>query len=648
MSASVGGDAFLADLARNLPHGDAAVKLFALAELSGDSGCLRRWGRHIGGPQPSQLRFPPQSRRAIDARLLECVARWGPDPETGPGDVQRIRGILHWALGRPPEGAEADLMLKEMGLSHDLHVDWAAGSRVAAADFRVVVIGAGISGIAMGIRLKRLGIDFEIIEREPELGGTWYVNRYPGCGVDTATHYYSYAFHPNPEWRRYYAKQPEVLDYLKATARTYGITEHIRFRTSVAAARYDESRRRWQLRLLGSDGQVSATRADVVVSAVGLLNKPSVPAFRGLQRYAGRVCHSACWDPDLDLRGQRVALFGAGASANQIGPAIADAVQSLCVVQRTPHWNVGTPEYHQHVPPQEQWLLAHLPVYRRWQRIRTMISQTDVNRAAQLVDPDWRASDGTISLANAQARDQLRRYIVEQLGDRGDLLPQVLPDYPPFSKRMLRDNGWYRMLRRPNVELVTGEVEFRESGFVDGAGRLHEADVCILATGFAASRMLDSCRIIGRDGLDIRRVWGDDDPRAYLGIAVPGFPNFFILYGPNTNIATGGSLCAQAEAQSAYVAKLLRAMLESGIAAVECKRAAFERYNRELDERLAGMVWSVSPEGSWYRNARGRVTTNMPWTTAEYWALTREPRIDDFEQVPLQAGRQRATDRRAR
>jgi 4-hydroxyacetophenone monooxygenase len=207
----------------------------------------------------------------------------------------------------------------------------------------------------------------------------------------------------------------------------------------------------------------------------------------------------------------------------------------------------------------------------------------------------------------------------------------VLPDYPPFTKRMLRDNGWYRMLRRANVELVpTANISFEADGIVDEAGRKHLVDVVVFATGFETSRMLASFSLHGRDGTSIRDAWGDDDPRAYLGMAVPRFPNFFVMYGPNTNIGTGGSIIFQAETWSRYIAEVVKIMAERKALTVEVTAEACASYNEQLDKRLAGMVWSVSSGDTWYRNRKGRVTANMPWTTFEYWEMTQQVDLDDF------------------
>lgn len=261
-----------------------------------------------------------------------------------------------------------------------------------------------------------------------------------------------------------------------------------------------------------------------------------------------------------------------------------------------------------------------------------MLSQNDNLRPAAEVDPDWTSDDGSISAENARLWDELTQYIKDELGDRQDLLPMALPDYPPFTKRMLRDNGWYRMMRRDNVDVVPGsDISFTRNGLVDGNGDEHVVDLVVFATGFDASRALGSLQIEGRGGYTIRDVWGDDDPRAHLGITVPGFPNMFVMYGPNTNIGTGGSIILQAETWSRYAAEAIVKMTEADAVEIECKAHAMNEYNRAMDARLAEMIWSVSKGSTWYRNSSGRVVSNMPWATPEYWNLTRQVKLDDFD-----------------
>jgi 4-hydroxyacetophenone monooxygenase len=519
------------------------------------------------------------------------------------------------------------LLLKEMGLARTVP----GGRLVDGHDFRVIIIGAGLSGIAMAIRLKRMGIPFVVYEKNGSVGGTWLVNTYPGCGVDIASHFFSYSFDRNPDWDHYYSKQPEVLSYLQRCVAKHGLEPYLHLGTEVTSAVFDESSSMWIVRTSGPSGTVNEVSAHVVVTAVGQLSVPKTPKFPGLENFEGATFHSANWNHSVDIVGKRVVLIGGGASANQIGPAIAPVVGSLTIMQRSPHWMMGVPRYHASVPGEEKWVLAHVPAYARWFRARTLLAMNDVMRPAVLIDPEWDGPEGTINAVSETIRAQLITYISEELGDRGDLMELVVPHYPPFLKRMLRDNGWYRMLRRNNVNLfASGVRQFVSDGVIDEQGTKHVADVVVFATGFQAANMLTSATFVGRNGRSIREAWGDDDPRAYLGISVPEFPNLFVLYGPNTNIGTGGSIFFQAECQTDYISKLITSMVERGLKSVEVKREVFEHYNMRLDARLSEMVWTLPSGDTWYRNKHGRVTSNMPWTSFEYWQLTGVPDLDHY------------------
>lgn len=615
-----------------MESGETASLLLALAEISGDVTYLSRWGQYIQGPTSEQARFPAEVERDIREHLAAAIEQHGLDCSSN--DPQLWATLCNQASGQPLPPEEHKLLYKEMGISADVHVDWSNGRPAAADDFTAVIIGGGLSGIAMAIRLKRLGIPFVLYDKNEKVGGTWLVNTYPGCGVDIASHYFSYSFEQNPNWSRYYAKQPEILAYLEHCVDKYGLEDSLRLETEVLSTVFDETLSRWVLRVRDNAGAEMDVHANVVVSAVGQLSLPKTPTFPQQKTFRGATFHSAEWDHSVDVAGKRVLLIGGGASANQIGPAIAPIVESLTILQRNPHWIIRAEKYQDHVSSDKQWLLASIPAYRRWFRTRTVLSMNDVMRPAVMIDPDWDWSDGTINAASEIVRKNLIDYIVQELGPRQDLVGMLIPKYPPFLKRMLRDNGWYRMLTRPNVNLVTSDVaNFTSDGVVDQDGVLHPADVVVFATGFQAAKMLSSANFIGRNGVSIRDVWGEDDPRAYLGIAVPEFPNLFVLYGPNTNIGTGGSIFFQAECQTGYIAQIIRDMIEKRVHSVEVRREVFTNYNTRLDERLDGMVWGLPIADTWYRNKHGRVTTNMPWTSFEYWEMTRRATLQDYVAV---------------
>lgn len=633
ISASYGSGISKAQIESALVDGEPQTELLTLLEISGSQQTASKWSTRITGANPWDHEFTETELNELRAELSTVLFdRFsGKNASSTDHSGLDIDAIIDLAVGSPLSETYHRLVKKEMGLEPDT-VNWTAGRPDNADHLKVIIIGAGPSGITAAIRLQKLGISFSIYDAGNDFGGTWLHNTYPGCGVDIASHYFSFSYAPNSEWSRYYAKQPEILAYLQKTATDAGLTDHAFFNTEVLAARYDETNQKWQLTTNSSDGCVSNVSADILVTATGLLSAPKIPDFPGLDKFQGKYFHAATWDHSVDYAGKKVALIGTGASANQIGPTIAPEVQELIVFQRSAQWNIGVQNYMDSVSQGEKWLLAHVPEYSRWFRARTMLSQNDSLRPAAEVDPHWDGLDGSISEENFQIRRTLEQYIKDELGDRQDLLPLALPDYPPFTKRMLRDNGWYTMMRRKNVEVVPAKnLHFTECGIVDAQGVSHEIDVAVFATGFDASRALGTLEISGRNGTTIRDVWGDDNPRAHYGITIPGFPNLFVLYGPNTNIGTGGSIILQAETWTRYVAEAIVQKVEHGAAEIECRPQAMQKYNEDMDKRLAKMIWSVSDGTTWYRNSAGRVVANMPWSTPEYWAMTQNVQIGDFE-----------------
>ncbi len=371
-----------------------------------------------------------------------------------------------------------------------------------------------------------------------------------------------------------------------------------------------------------------------------MLNRPKVPAVPGLDSFGGRLFHSARWPAELDvpgaLEGKRVAIVGAGASAMQIGPAIVDRVGELTVFQRSPQWIAPNDDYFAEVGNDVHWLMAHVPGYRGWYRARLSWIFNDKVHPTLQVDPGWPEERASINAVNHGHREFYERYLRERLGDREDLVAKSLPDYPPFGKRMLLDNGWYDMLRRPHVELVTeGVAAVTPTGLVDAAGTEHAFDVIVLATGFHTDRILHPMEVIGRTGRSTREVWGDHDARAYLGITVPDFPNLFVMTGPHTAIGHGGSFITILECQIRYIIDAVAQMRAHGWGELECRAEVNDRYNDAVDEAHARMVWTHPAMDNWYRNDAGRVVAVLPWRIVDYWRMTRALDTGDYHTAPV-------------
>lgn len=552
------------------------------------------------------------------------------------------------ALARPPEAAVRRAMAYVAGgeipaayeafLTEELHLDGvpaATGVTIdapaaAKAACPVLVIGAGMSGLLAGIALKQAGLPFTIVDAQDRVGGTWSANRYPGVRVDTPNHLYSYSFEPAHEWPYRYSTGDVLQDYFERIAAKYDLVPHIRFGTRVAAAVWDGTD--WQVELHGPAGtEMVAARA--VISAVGQLNTPKLPDIPGVGSFAGPAFHSAQWRHDVDLKGKRVAVIGTGASAFQIVPEIVGEVAGLSIFQRTPPWLLPQPFYHDAVPAAKQWLLRHMPFYANWYRFGLFWSLTEFLLPAVTRSDGWN-QPGSLSAMNADLRALLEGALASQLQDRPDLLAKSIPPYAPGGKRMLVDNGvWAAALKQPHVELVTDPIAAIEPGGVRlASGRHVEVDVVIYATGFRASDFLVPMRVVGKGGRALHERWAGD-ARAYLGMTVPGFPNFFMIYGPNTNIVVNGSIVFFSECSVRYILGCLKLLVEDGVAALAPREDVTAAFNARVDAGNARMAWAADDVQSWYKNAHGRVAQNWPFALVDYWNATRVPERTDFEGV---------------
>lgn len=614
-------------LASALRSAEPVPQALVLAHLTGDFALLDKAAEHVDGGWSFEQHLPRDLAEEIARTLAATVTRLAEgslEPPPLP-DAATFARILSAGINTRLPRDYAEMMLEELPLSGGdrRSVDF---TKVEKADLKqdVAIIGAGLSGLCLGAKLLEAGIPFVIYEKNHELGGTWFENRYAGAGVDIPSHFYSYSFDRKPDWKHHFAKRDEIFSYLRSFAEKKGLLEHIRFGVEVEGAHFDERSHRWSVTLREGSG-VRGQSHSILVSAVGQLNRPSIPELPGADAFSGQAFHTAQWPDDVQLENKRVALVGTGASAIQVGPAIAESVRSLTIFQRSPNWAAPNPNYHKAIPAGEQWALANVPYLIQWYRFLVFWASGDTLHDSLQKDPDWPYPARSLNAENEKMRVRLVEHIRRELGDRTDLIEKVTPDYPPYGKRMLRDNNWYGMLRRDNVELVNRGVDSLDrTGLLDDAGGHHPCDVIIYSTGFKATELLASMDIRGRAGRQLRQVWHGDDARAYLGMTVPGFPNFFIMYGPNTNLAHGGSLFFHAECQARHIMMLLREMAIRQARSVEVRSEPFEEYNRRVDEAHARMVWTHGGMRNWYKNSKGRVVTNSPWKLVEYWHLTRD------------------------
>ena len=472
---------------------------------------------------------------------------------------------------------------------------------------------------------------FEIIEKNDDVGGTWYENAYPGCRVDNPNHMYSFSFEPNHFWPQHYSTQDVLLAYFRRMADKYGLRKHIRFETQVTEARWDADASRWQVRIRDKHGKEDILSANAVISAVGQLNQPKIPDFKGRDTFKGPAFHTARWRHDVDLTGKRVAVIGTGATAFQVIPEIAPKVKHLYVFQRSAPWLGPTPDYHKDVGDGKKWLLEHIPYYDKWYRFWLFWTLTDGILDGVTVDPEWKDTSKSVSPANDMLRQMLIEKIREQAPHRPDLIDKVVPDYPFGCKRSVRDNGVYiTALARPNVDLITtGIREITPKGIVTDDGVEQEVDVIIYGTGFHASDFLRTYKVIGKDGVELHEKW-EGDARAYLGMTIPGFPNLFCIYGPNTNIVVNGSIIFFSEASVRYIVNALKLLAETGSETMEVRQDVHDDFNRRVDEENKKMAWGIPEAKSWYKNPFGRVSQNWPWRLVDYWNATIAPNPGDF------------------
>ena len=622
-------------IAAQLEGASIPTLMMSLVHLTGDTSLLQGPIRPkvvmMGGFQGALSEEDQASvRRAALKALTDYRDRGCTLPAQPSAAV--VQEMMNFMVGERVGDEYVPMMLEELALDgNDSRApSWSREVPASVRDkFHVLVIGAGMSGLLQALRLKEAGIPFTVVEKNDSVGGTWYENRYPGCRVDIANHFYSYSFEPYP-WSEYFSRRDELLEYFRNFVTRHGLAPHIRFNTEVTAARYDEASATWQVELKSHGNATQPLAVNAIVSAVGQLNRPRIPDIAGREQFKGTQLHSAEWDPNIDLGGKRVAVLGSGASAFQLVPEVAKIAKQLYVFQRSAPWMLPNPLYHEAVSPQFRWLVQHVPYYGRWFRFLIFYPGSDGILPALRIDREWAHPERAVNALNDYYRGQLIEYMKSQVNGNLELLEKVTPKFPFMGKRMLQDNGsWLKALQQPNVSLIDeGVTRIDATGIVASEGH-YDVDVIIYATGFHATKFLWPIDIVGRGAKHLGEVWGDE-PRAYLGITVPDFPNLFCLYGPATNLAHAGSIIFHSECQVRYATACIQALLENGARAMECRREVYEDYTRRLIAELETLVWSHPACDSWYRNRSGRVVTTSPWRLADYWKWTRAPDLKDY------------------
>lgn len=473
------------------------------------------------------------------------------------------------------------------------------GSR--AVEPSVAIIGAGLGGIAAGVNLKRAGItSFTIFEQSAGPGGTWWDNTYPGAECDIEIVAYQFSFRPH-DWKRTHASAAEIQAYVQLVIDEFGLGPHMRYNTRVDAAVWDDQQHFYTVTT--ADG--NAMRFDVVVSALGLLNVPRYPDWPGLESFKGPKFHTARWEHEHDLAGKKVAVVGTGSTASQVVPAIAPVAGHVTMFSREPAYVL--PKYEHELTPQEQRELNR-PFGKQLARAKVFWR---IERGVPVRDPK--------SKQQRQARERFAKYRDEMFGDRPDLRDRLTPDYPYSCKRPVMSTDLFPSLKRDNVRLVSrAVVSVTEHGVIDSDGVEHPADVLVMATGFQPWNFLKSLKLIGRKGRNIHGVWGDE-PEAFLGMQIAGFPNFFMMYGPNTNFYC---VTFMLERQAEYIARAVKRLIRERATAIEVRRPVMDWYNRMLDRSLSGKVLEANCS-NYYHSASGRNVVTYPWRFSIYMLMTR-------------------------
>ncbi|MGE0878194.1 MAG: flavin-containing monooxygenase [Acidimicrobiia bacterium] len=553
--------------------------------------------------------------------------------EAAPSDGE-LRSLIELAMGRAISDEQFPELKSEASFDdYPLFLaEWSGGVRPdLPPDFKVAVIGCGHSGVAMAVQLKNLGIPFEVYERRPEMGGVWSINRYPDIRVDTMSANFQHGFVKRYPWTEYFATGPEVRKYITDIALDFGVHDRIHFAHDVKTARFDEATSRWELEI-AHGGETIRTSVNFVISATGLFSNPKNLDIPGLDSFTGPVVHTTAWPDDLSVKGKRVAVIGNGSSGVQLLSRIAEEASEVYAYVRTPQWVTPQIYYGDPITPEFRWLLDHMPYYWNWDRFAWLSPSGESAGALFVPDPEWQANGGIFSKMSDELRDRLTTYIKTQTGNRPDLYERLIPKYPPWARRMIVDNNWYKTLTDDHVELVTDPIGRVETDAVVTAdGKRREIDIVVAASGFDVTKYLYPIDVRGRAGVTIEERWERDGvgPRAFWSITVPEFPNLFIMYGPNSQGGAGGSLSSQLALWANHISCLIIGTIERGGHEIEVRLDAFEDHNTDLDARTSRMIWL--DEDSRDRNyyvSHGRVQSMNAWAPTEHWAAMTDPNLD--------------------
>ncbi|MGE4430327.1 MAG: flavin-containing monooxygenase [Sphingobium sp.] len=509
-------------------------------------------------------------------------------------------------------------------------VDWSQKpSDAVLADYPVLVVGAGVSGLAAAIHLEQLGISYRVIERQDDVGGTWNLNNYPEARVDSTSMIYQYKFEKRYPWSEFFASGPETKKYLNHCADKYGVRDKLMLNTDLVSARWDEEQAMWNVVVRTRGQEPQALKARFIISASGLFSTPKLPDIPGIENFAGIVRHTTDWQDVGALEGKNVAQIGTGASGAQVMPYIARHAGKVSVFQRTANYVLPMEGYRDAVPADMQWLFDHVPLYWHWYSYGMHFLNAQLEKLQEF-DPEWQAGGGVISERNDALRNNAIAFIRERLKEKPDLVEKMTPHYPPMARRPTVDNGWYDALLRPNVDLITDPIDHvRPDAIVTRDGTVYPADIIVCAAGFATTRYLWPADYVGREGTTLDDLWSKDGPRAHLGMDMPGFPNFFLFFGPSAQ-GRAGSFYSMAEMWTRYALKAIVHVIEQGARSIEVTREAFDMFNERLDAQNSKLLWETHGKGFYYLTEEGRSVVNSPWRVADIHDMLYAPDFSEY------------------
>ncbi|MDP3550766.1 MAG: NAD(P)/FAD-dependent oxidoreductase [Novosphingobium sp.] len=555
----------------------------------------------------------------------------------GPGPEDRLAKSLALAAGQALNPDELDMWIEETAIdAWARSLVWpATPSPEALNGFSVAVIGAGMGGLGAAVQLQRAGIPFVILEKNDDVGGTWFENRYPGARVDTPSRAYTHIFGADYVFDYPFSPQDQNEDYFRWVADTHDLRRKVEFRTEVRSMTWSESEALWIIEAVTPDGP-RTWRANGVISATGLLARPNIAEFPGEEAFKGPIFHTARWPRDLDYTGKRVAVIGTGATGYQMVPEMAREAEHVVMVQRKPQWIFEVPGYLAPLNPEVTWLDRNLPYHINFMRFRTnWLTGEHVYGEVFNLDPAWTSDDGiSRSALNADVIAGRKAYITEKFAGRPDLAAAMTPPHPPFSARpILVDAGYniYDALLGDKVTLASGSVDrITQDGLVV-AGQEYAADIIVKATGFRANDLLWPMEITGRDGLTVEQLWAKDGCRAHVaGSTMPGFPNMFVIYGPNTNPAQGGGIVNHEEMVTRFALECFANLILTGQKSVEVSQIAFDAYNAKLDQRERLKIYTDDRAQNFFMNNYRRSSVMCPFGPSELWKMLREQNQGDM------------------